>query len=90
MVAEHTGLKLVALVQSRKSSNDDDGEMSVPAAAMYESHTSDTIGVLTDLLDKAQADLDVTRCAVTNTAHNFAMLKQSLADQLVQVNKASV
>ena len=81
---------LVALVQSRKSSNDDDGEMSVPAAAMYESHSSDIIGVLTDLLDKAQADLDVARCAVTNTAHNFAMLKQSLADQLVKVNKASV
>ena len=61
---------------------------SVPAPAMYQSHSSDIIDVLADLLDKAQAELDDTRFAVTNTAHNFAMLKQSIGDQLAQVNNA--
>ena len=88
MVAEHTGLKLVALVQSRQSSNDDDGEMSVPAAAIHQSHSYDIIGVLSDLLDKAHAELDNTRDAVTNTAHNFTMLKQCDGDQLAPANKA--
>ena len=35
-----------------------------------------------------QSELDDTRRAVSNAAHNFAMLKQSLEDQLAQDNKA--
>ena len=46
------------------------------------------IDVLTDLLDKAQAELDDTRFPVTNTAHNFAMLKRSIGDQLAPFNNA--
>ena len=44
--------------------------------------------VLNDLLNKAQFELDDTRHAVSNAAHNFAMLKQSLVDQPAQDNKA--
>ena len=55
-------------------------ERSVPAAAMYQSHSTDIIDVLTDFLDKTQE-------AVTNASRNFAMLKQSIEDQLAQVNK---
>ena len=44
--------------------------------------------MLNDLLDKAQSELDDTRHAVSNAAHNFAMLKQSLEDQLAHNNKA--
>ena len=80
--------KLVALVQSRQSSDDDDGELSAPAAATYKSHSSDIVDVLNDLLDKAQTELDDTRHAESSAAHNFAMLKQSLEDQLTQNNKA--
>ena len=80
--------KLVALVQSRQSSDDDDGELSAPAAATYKSHSSDIVDVLNDLLDKAQTELDDTRHAESNAAHNFAMLEQSLEDQLAQDNKA--
>merc|ERR1712136_682181 len=46
--------KLVALVQSRQSSNDDDDELSAPVAAAYKSHSSNIVDVLNDLLDKAQ------------------------------------
>ena len=44
--------------------------------------------VLNDLLDKAQTLLDVTRHAGSNAGHNFALLKQSLEEQLTQDNKA--
>ena len=37
---------LVALVQSRQASDDDDSELSAPAAAVYVSHSSDFVGVL--------------------------------------------
>jgi len=79
--------KLVALVQSRQSSNDDDDELSAPVAAAYKSHSSNIVDVLNDLLDKAQTELDDTRHAESNAAHNFALLKQSLEDQLAQLNK---
>ena len=79
--------KLVSLVQSRQSSDDDDGELSAPAAATYRSHSSDIIDVLNDLLGKAQSKLDDTRHAESHAAHNFARLKQSLEDQLAQDNK---
>ena len=55
--------------------------------AHYSSHVERT-DVLNDLLDKAQSELDDTRHAVSNAAHNFATLKQSLEDQLAQDNKA--
>ena len=79
--------KLVALVQSRQARDVDDSELSAPAAAVYVSHSSDTVDVLNDLLDKAQTLLDVARHAESNAAHNFALLKQSL-DQLTQDIKA--
>ena len=45
--------------------------------------------MLNDVLDKApQTPLDVTRHAESNAAHNFALPKQSLEDQLRQDNKA--
>ena len=44
--------------------------------------------MLTELLDKAQTELDDARYAVTNVAHNFAMLTQSIEDQLAQAKKA--
>ena len=80
--------KSVALVRGRQASDDDDSEISVPSAAAYVSHSSDIVDVLNDLLDKAEAQLDETRHADLNAAHNFALLKQSLEDQLAQDSKA--
>ena len=75
--------KLVALVQGGQAS---DGELS--AAATYQSHSSDIIDVLNDLPEKAQSKVDDTRHPESTAAYNFAMLKQSLEDQLAQDNKA--
>ena len=63
--------RLVAFVQSRQVATDDDSEMSVPAAAC---HSSDIIDVLNGLLAKAETELDDTRHAESNDAHNFPML----------------
>jgi len=79
--------KLVALVRGRQASDDDVSELSAPAATAYVSHSSDIVDVLNDLLDKAEAQLDETRHADLNAAHNFALLKQSLEDQLAQDSK---
>ena len=53
--------KLVALVQNRQASDDDDRELSAPAAAAYVSRSSDIVDVLNDLMDEVQTQLDETR-----------------------------
>ena len=49
--------------------------MFVSAAVTHQSQSSDIIDVLTDLLDKAQAELDDNRQPVMNAAHKFAELE---------------
>mmetsp|Transcript_95044 Transcript_95044/g.220619 ORF Transcript_95044/g.220619 Transcript_95044/m.220619 type:complete len:707 (-) Transcript_95044:142-2262(-) len=73
--------KLLALVQSRQSSDADDEELGAPAAAVYKTHSEGIVDVLEDLKEKAEEQLASLRKAETNALHNFAMLKQSLTDQ---------
>ena len=80
--------KLVALVQRRQSSVDDDGELSAPSAASHKSHSSDIIDALIDFLDKAQTSSTTLFHAESNVAHNFEILEQSFEDLLAQDNKA--
>ena len=79
--------ELVVLVQSRPSGNDDDDELFAPVVVACKSHSSNIVVVLSDLFDKAQTELDDTRHAESNAAHNFSMLQQSLEDQLAQLNR---
>ena len=72
--------KLVALVQSRQSSNNDENE--------FPGHGSDMIDVLIDLQKKGQTELDHTHHSEPHAAHVFAMLMRSLEDQRTQDNKA--
>ena len=44
--------------------------------------------LINNVLDKGQTQFDDTRHSEESAAHNFAMLEESLADQLVQDNKA--
>merc|ERR1719356_2257656 len=71
--------KLVALVQSQSS---DDQEPGAPEAALYKSHSSGILDVLEDMKEKAEASLSDLRKEETNSKHNFGMLKQSLEDQM--------
>merc|ERR1719216_231281 len=71
---------LTALVQSHDAEEDD--SFGAPAAAVYESHSGGIVETLEGLLDKAEAQLDKARKTETAAAHNFAMLKQSLEDEI--------
>ena len=77
--------KLVALVQNRQASDDDDSELSAPAAAAYVSHSSDIVDLLNDLMDKVPDSIGRN---TPNVAHNLALLRQALEDQLTQDDKA--
>jgi hypothetical protein len=72
--------KLVALVQAQQGSEENDvGE---PAAAVYKTHSGGILDVLEDLKDKAEAELADARKAENTAKHNYAMMKQSLEDQM--------
>jgi len=77
--------KLVALVQSQNS--DDDEEPGAPEAAAYKSHSSGIVDVLEDMKEKAEGSLSDLRKEETNSKHNFEMLKQSLEDQMAADSK---
>ena len=50
------------------------GPPSALAAAAYVSHSTNTVDVLDELLDKAKTEMVETRHAETNAAHNFTFL----------------
>ena len=80
---------LVALVQSRRASNDDDSESPAPAAAADVTCGSDRVpDVLSDLVDNAQTQMDDTRLAPSDAAHSFALLRQFIENELTQDSKA--
>jgi hypothetical protein len=79
--------KLVALVQARQAAEDEDDAPGAPAAAAYKSHSSSILDLLEDLKEKAEEQLSGLRKAESTASHNFAMLKQSLEDQLAADNK---
>jgi len=79
--------KLVAMVQSQQSSEDEDAELGAPAAATYKTHSSGIFDVLEDMKEKAESQLAELRKAENTNSHNFKMLKQSLEDGLAADNK---
>jgi len=81
--------RLMALVQSRNSeeSEDDDEAPGAPAAAVYENKSGSIVDVIADMQAKADEQLAELRKAEKNAQHNYAMLKQSLDDQLAVDNK---
>lgn len=79
------GQKLTALVQSAQSS--DDEELGAPDPAAFENQSGGVVGVLNDLLEKAQGELDSARSTEQADLNNFEMLKSSLTDEIKFANK---
>merc|ERR1719498_655623 len=75
--------RLVALVQAQQ----EDEEPGAPAAAVYKTHSTDIVGVLEDLKEKAETELSEARKAETTSKHNYEMMKQSLEDQMAYDTK---
>jgi len=78
--------KLVAMVQSQNSENDD-AEVGAPAAAVYKSHSSGLMDVLEDMKEKAEASLSDLRNEEKNSQYNYELLKQSLEEQMAADGK---
>merc|ERR550537_1363513 len=75
--------KLMALVQAQG----EDSEMGAPAAAVYKSHSGGIVDLLEDLKEKAEGELAELRKAESSAAHNYAMMSQSLKDQMAADTK---
>jgi hypothetical protein len=78
----HDKQKLLALAQSQGTSDEDDADMGAPAPDAYKSHSGSIIDVLEDMREKASGQLAEARKEEGAAKHNFAMLKQSLEDQV--------
>jgi len=72
--------KLTALIQNSQA--DSDSEEGAPAAAVYTSASGGIVGTLQDLFEKAEAQLAKARETETKSANAFAMLSQSLKDEI--------
>merc|ERR1719229_1166853 len=65
-----------------QKSDEDDSSMGGPDAAVYAGHGGGIIEVLSDLLDKADTQLDGLRKAETASVQNFEVLAQNLNDEI--------
>merc|ERR1719502_1368926 len=75
----------MALVQSKQG--DEDDAMGAPAASVYKSQSGGIVDVLEDLKEKAEGELSDARKAESTAKHNYAMMKQSLEDQMAADTK---
>jgi len=87
VVSSADSKRLAALVQSSQQDSEDSEALGAPAAAVYKGHSDGIIGVLEDLLEKAEAQLEKARKAEQSSLHNYQMLKQSLTDEIEFANK---
>jgi len=71
---------IAALVQTQQAN--DDGEMGAPDPAVYQGQSGGIIDTLSDLLEKAEGQLNELRNKETASLHEFQALKQSLEDQI--------
>jgi len=83
------GAKLMALVQSSSSSEDqeDSDEVGAPSAASYSSQSGGIVDALEGLLAKAEATLEDARKTESGALAAFQMQKQSLDDKIKFANK---
>jgi chromosome segregation ATPase len=77
------GKKLIGLLQQA----DEDENTGAPDPTVFESSSGGVLGVLNDVLEKAQSQLDDARNKEKADLQNFEMLKQSLTDEIAFGNK---
>jgi len=75
--------KLTAFVQA----SSDDEDVGAPAGGVYESHSGDIVQILTDLLEKAEDQLESARTKETQDLHAFEAMNQGLTDEIKFGNK---
>jgi len=75
--------RLTALMQSSSEGT----EVGAPAAAAYENHSGGITETLSDMLEKAQAQLDAVRNEEAKNQQEFEVLEQSLKNEIKNANK---
>merc|ERR1719382_2101945 len=71
----------------QQGSEDGGDNMGAPSAAVYEGHSAGIVATLTDLLEKAQAQLQGASSTETGNLHAFQQLKQSIEDEIAYGEK---
>jgi len=82
MLSTSDASRLTALAQTAADSGDDAEDIGAPAAAVYENQSGTIVDALTDLLEKAEEQLDAARKKETEDIHAFKMLEQSLKGEI--------
>mmetsp|Transcript_97830 Transcript_97830/g.262881 ORF Transcript_97830/g.262881 Transcript_97830/m.262881 type:complete len:676 (+) Transcript_97830:62-2089(+) len=83
MLSTADSSRIAALVQT----SSDDVDAGAPAGAVYESHSGDIVQILTDLLEKAEEQLESARTKETQDLHAFEAMDQGLTDEIKFGNK---
>merc|ERR1712194_231661 len=78
--------RLTAFVQSAQKESDDDDEAGAPVAAVYKSQSGGIVDTIQDLLEKAEDQLADIRKTENKNKNNFALLEQSLEDEIKFAN----
>jgi len=87
-VNAHQKKVLQSLLQAASSDSDEDLSLQPQAtAAAYGSQSGGIIDTIVDMAEKAEASLSSTRKDEMEAAHEFAMLKQSLEDEIAVAKK---
>lgn len=81
IVSSQDAGKLAAFVQTTRA-NDDELMLAAPAGPVYSSSSGGIVGMLTDLLDKAETELSQIREKEEQAIQNWKMLKASLSDEI--------
>merc|ERR1719281_2314005 len=85
MLSTSDASRLTSLVQNKQESDEDDTGAPDPAA--YKGHSDGIIGTLEDLLEKAETQLAAAQKTEQTNKNNYAMLKQSLEDEIKYATK---
>jgi len=81
-MSAHDKKSLMSLAQSSQEDSDAMDDMGAPNPEAYKSKSKGIVEVLEDMRAKAATQLKEVQGEEVNAAHNFALLKQSLEDQM--------
>merc|ERR1712085_20221 len=79
--------KLTAFVQNAQKESDEDEDAGAPAGSVYKSQSGGIVDTIQDLLEKAEDQLADIRKTEVKNKNNFALLEQSLEDEVKFANK---
>jgi hypothetical protein len=79
--------QLSAFLQNAQQSDDSEEELGAPAAKVYAGKSGGIVATMEDLHEKAETQLAKARGAEKKSANAFAMLAQSLNDEIKYANK---